>query len=319
MAFHEVTFPNDAGYGTSGGPGYNTGVVQTASGVESRVIRWETALHKFDITYDTKDQTAVSKLKAFYMARMGSAHGFRFTDPADNSTGADGVGPPTMTDVLIGVGNGTTTQFQLKKFYVSDSYTTTRIITKPQSSPTAVLVSLNGVLQTSGYTVNYTTGVITFTSAPGVGVLVKVGFYFDVPVRFGDEVDGLLNVSIDDYSNRSVKSLTLVEIRDGIIQSDDFMYGGSFEQAISADVEVAYGTGRLQVIQPLAGGLFARLPDPTNIPTGYLIFMIQNASGSNTLGVKNNAGATLATLATNAGAEAYLSVDGGGAKVWYLR
>ena len=36
----------------------------------------------------------------------------------------------------------------------------------------------------SGWTVDTTTGVVTFTAAPAGGVIVRAGFEFDVPVRF---------------------------------------------------------------------------------------------------------------------------------------
>ncbi len=43
---------------------------------------------------------------------------------------------------------------------------------------------LAGVLQSSGWSVDTTTGVLTFLASPAVGVAVTADFEFDVPVRF---------------------------------------------------------------------------------------------------------------------------------------
>jgi uncharacterized protein (TIGR02217 family) len=47
-----------------------------------------------------------------------------------------------------------------------------------------VRIYKDGVEQLSGWSVNATTGLITFTTAPAVGIEIIAGFEFDVPVRF---------------------------------------------------------------------------------------------------------------------------------------
>jgi len=44
--------------------------------------------------------------------------------------------------------------------------------------------SFISILQSSGYTLNLTTGIVTFSAAPGSGVAVSADYEFDVPVRF---------------------------------------------------------------------------------------------------------------------------------------
>ena len=62
----------------------------------------------------------------------------------------------------------------------------------------------------SGWTVDTTTGVVTFTIAPGNGVVVRAGFEFDVPVRFDADV---LDVTLDIERLGSITSIPLLEIR----------------------------------------------------------------------------------------------------------
>ncbi|EKD59616.1 MAG: hypothetical protein ACD_54C01243G0003 [uncultured bacterium] len=64
--------------------------------------------------------------------------------------------------------------------------------------------------QLSGWTLDSSTGVITFTTAPAGSVIVRAGFEFDVPVRFdGDTLD----VTIDFERLGSTTSIAPLEIR----------------------------------------------------------------------------------------------------------
>jgi len=111
-------------------------------------------------------------LQAFFRSHYGKAYGFRFKD----WSGYQAVGQN------IGTGNGVLTSFQLTKTYTSGAYNYSREIKKPVSG--TVKIYLNSVLQSSGYSVDYSTGLITFTVAPSTGVIVSADFEFDVPVRF---------------------------------------------------------------------------------------------------------------------------------------
>jgi uncharacterized protein (TIGR02217 family) len=73
-----------------------------------------------------------------------------------------------------------------------------------------VRIALGGVEQPSGWSVNTTTGVVTFGSAPGAGVAVTAGFEFDVPVRFDTDV---LDVRLDLERLGSITSIPLLELR----------------------------------------------------------------------------------------------------------
>lgn len=316
MAFHEVLFPIDISYNSQGGPGYRTNTLELDSGAESRVSTWANARRKYNVAYGIKTQLQLATMTAFFLARMGAAHGFRYKDYADYTTAQDGISAQTNLDVAIGVGDGATLQFQLVKKYVSGPSTITRRITKPVNG--TITVALNGVNQTSGWSVDTTSGLLTFAVAPGVGVVVTVGFQFDVPVRFADDVDKALMGSIDDFSTRTVQGIHLIEIKDDTIQSDDYNYGGAAEHAISTDMTLSYGLGRVRVIAPASSGLAVYLPDATDIPAGGTHFHIINDSATHAIAIKTPGGTTLVSLAAGAICDAILSVDGGGTKVWYV-
>lgn len=198
MAFHEVQFPNDIAYGATGGPEFATSVVATASGYEQRNINWSSARGRWDVASGLKKQTQLDTLIAFFRARKGRAHGFRFKDWTDYKASAQ----------ALGTGNGTITTFQLIRTYSSGGNTDVRTITKPVAG--TVKVYLAGVLQASGWSVNTTTGIITFTTAPGNGVAVSADYEFDVPVRFDTD---RMAVTIEQIDLHQWSGIPILEIR----------------------------------------------------------------------------------------------------------
>ncbi len=198
MAFHEVRFPDDIAYGATGGPEFATSVVATASGYEQRNINWSSARGRWDVASGLKKQTQLDTLIAFFRARKGRAVGFRFKDWTDYKA----------TGQVLGAGNGVLTQFQLVKKYVSGSTEELRPITKPVSG--SVKVYLNGVLKTSGVTINHTTGLVILTVAPAAGVVVTADYEFDVPVRFDTD---RLSATLDAYGAHSWLDISLIEVR----------------------------------------------------------------------------------------------------------
>ncbi len=83
-----------------------------------------------------------------------------------------------------------------------------RTIAKPVAG--TVRVALGMVEQLSGWTLDATTGVITFTTAPASGVAIRAGFEFDVPVRFDSDT---LDVTLDLERLGSITAIPLLEIR----------------------------------------------------------------------------------------------------------
>ena len=82
-----------------------------------------------------------------------------------------------------------------------------RPIRKPV--PGSVIVARDGVLQTTGWSVDTTTGVVTFATPPAEGQILTAGFLFDVPVRF--DTDRLAITSHDDAQGSA--PIPLIEVR----------------------------------------------------------------------------------------------------------
>lgn len=322
MSFHEVRFPEDNNsYGSRGGPGYNTSIVEVDSGAEQRVARRSSARHQYSIDLRSLDPEDLAEVKTFYMARRGAENGFRLKDWADFTSNP--TNPSFPADLGIAdqfctppEGDGSRTTFQLTKTYTSGPTSSTRAISKPVDG--TVQVWLDGVEQVSGWSVNYTTGLITFTSAPTLGVEVKASFEFDVPVRFDRDADELMSISVDDFASQSTAALGMVEIIDPASSGyGDYNHGGSVEISIAANYTVAMGQGRLWVVVATVGSLSVVLPDRTDLPNGDRLFVIVNG-GANTFTIKDELGVTLATLTTGQGVEVGLTLNSSEtAKTWY--
>ena len=207
MAFHEVRFPDNISRGARGGPERRTQVVELASGDEERNASWANSRRRYDVAYGIRRADDLAAVVAFFEARNGRLHGFRYKDWADYKSALPSQAI-TATDQQIGTGTGSQQTFQLAKRYTSGGQTWVRMIAKPVAG--TVRVALGMVEQLSGWTVDTTTGVLTFTIAPAAGVIVRAGFEFDVPVRFDSDS---LDVTLDFERLGSITSIPLLEIR----------------------------------------------------------------------------------------------------------
>jgi len=207
MAFHEVRFPDDISRGARGGRERRTQVVELASGDEERNASWADSRRRYDAAYGIRRADDLAAVIAFFEARNGRLHGFRWKDWGDYRSGLPST-PVMPIDQTLGTGDGATTVFQLVKRYESGSQAWVRRIVKPVTG--TVRVARGGVEAVSGWSVDATTGVVTFATAPGAGVIVTAGFEFDVPVRFDTD---RLDVTWDLDRLGSIASIPLVEVR----------------------------------------------------------------------------------------------------------
>jgi uncharacterized protein (TIGR02217 family) len=207
MAFHEVRFPDDISRGARGGPERRTQVVELASGDEERNASWADSRRRYDAAYGIRRADDLAAVVAFFEARNGRMHGFRWKDWGDWKSSLPS-SPTTPIDQALGSGDGTTRTFQLVKRYESGAQVWVRRIGKPVAG--TVRVARAGVDATSGWSADATTGVVTFAAAPAAGVLVTAGFEFDVPVRFDTD---RLDVTWDLDRLGSIASIPLVEVR----------------------------------------------------------------------------------------------------------
>lgn len=181
-------FPTDISFGSKGGPQYSTSIVIRKSGRETRNQNWTYPLHVYDVSYGVKTQAQMNALIAFFHRHYGRAISFLYKDWDDyQAITLDSAGGTASDGILgtTGLGNGSTTAFQMHKRYVVVGDTTLRKITRVSAA--TIQIYLGGVLQSSGYTLNASTGMVTFTVAPGNGVSVTWRGDFYVPVRFDSD------------------------------------------------------------------------------------------------------------------------------------
>jgi uncharacterized protein (TIGR02217 family) len=199
--FREVALPPSFAYGAQGGAMFSTTIAGAPSGFEAPQVNWTLARGEWELGFLNRTDAETAELIAFFRAiGTGQLNGFRFRDFQP--------GEDTGTHEVLGVGDGTTTTFQLVKWYVEQNVQYQRVITKPIAG--TVEVAVNGV-PTSAFTVDTTTGLVTMDSTPDPGVVVDASFLFEVPVRFAQDRLELTRVGPNAVSWSSVK---LVEIRD---------------------------------------------------------------------------------------------------------
>ncbi len=199
MAFHDVVFPARLAFGARGGPQWRTDVVRLAAGHEKRNARWSRPRRAYDVGTGVKSLADLAELVAFFEARGGRLHAFRFADPLDSSSAVPGA-EPAPNDQPFGTGDGATTVFQLRKG--------ARDITKPRTG--AVRVAVDGAeVAPSAFSVDALTGLVTFAVAPSDGAALAAGFRFDVPVRFDTDT---LQVSLESFRAGEVPAIALVEV-----------------------------------------------------------------------------------------------------------
>jgi len=307
MAVHETLFPTIISYGSRGGPGFSTGIVEQSSGHEERVGRWESPRRVYDVAWGLKTLDNLALLQTFFQARTGALFGFRYKDPLDFTSALNGRDAPTALDQVIEQGDGVELQYQLRKTYPEGPSEGVSTITKPVAS--TVLVALDAAAQTEGvdYTIDGTTGVITFAVAPAGGVTITAGFEMHWPCRFGEEADRGLQATIDGFENGNIGQIPVVEIRDELVAFEDTYAGGNLdiEDLSGADVQLSRAHVSVRV-RATDGVTDLLLPDPTkasgqDIPHGGPHWFIFNHSLVNTIEVRDHAANLVATIGTDDG------------------
>jgi uncharacterized protein (TIGR02217 family) len=206
MFLETPTFPTKISYGSKGGPRYQTTVVVNNGGWESRNIDWEYPLHEYDAAFGVRRKSDLEELLEFFHAVRGKGHGFRYKDWGDFKSCKTHL-TITATDQVIGTGDTAETDFQLVKNYTAGTLTLARLIKKPVDG--TVKVALDSVEQETGWSVDTTTGVISFDTPPGQDVVVAAGYEFDVPVRFDTDA---LSLVLKDYLQMGTQ-VPIIEVR----------------------------------------------------------------------------------------------------------
>jgi len=193
--------------GASGGPERRVDIVTLGSGAETRNTPWAHGRRRYDIGGAVRTLDEMHELIAFFEARRGKLHGFRFRDPFDFKSCAPSE-TPAATDQVIGEGDGERDAFQLLKAYGDGVDAYLRPIAKPAAGSVNIAVD-GAVVSPAAYSVS-ALGIVTFTEPPAEGAVVSAGFLFDTPVRF--DIDRL-DLAIDGFGAGHAVAVPLVEVR----------------------------------------------------------------------------------------------------------
>ena len=184
----------------------STDIVELISGFEERNATVFNSRRMYDASMGLRNVDDLHDVIEFWEARFGQLYGFRWKDWTDYKS-CKTAATVTALDQVLGVGNGATTQFQLTKNYVSGVSGYARAVRKPVIG--TVKVAVNGIVS-NAWTLDATTGIVTFAAPPALSQTLTAGFEFDVPARFDAD---RLTVSIDAFNHGSVPTISIKEIR----------------------------------------------------------------------------------------------------------
>ncbi|WP_420002996.1 phage distal tail protein, Rcc01695 family [Arenibacterium sp. LLYu02] len=209
MSFHEVRFPETLSFGSVGGPERRTDVVTLANGFEERNTPWAHARRRYDAGLGLRSLQDIAQLIAFFEARQGQLHGFRWKDWTDYASAQPGA-EVTFEDQEIAVADGATTVFQLAKLYRSGPHSYLRPISKPVAGSVRLGIDNEALVEGIDYDLDLTTGQVTLGYAPEIGRVIKAGFEFDVPVRFDTD---RIQTSVASFQAGEAPNVPVVEVR----------------------------------------------------------------------------------------------------------
>lgn len=207
-AFIETRLPVGVRMGTTWVDEFSVDVVTTASGNEYRRLVHPFPRRRFSVRYTDQIGDLWDEVLNLYVRVYGRYAGFRVRAIDDWSTNEETLPPTALDQVLAPIVAGTT--YQLRKEYGSGDTIIRglpeRTIHKPVIN--TVLISVDDVPTASGWSVNSTTGVVTFSPPIDPGATVKGGCEFDIPCRFDSDL--ALASKTSDF--RETSDIDLVEL-----------------------------------------------------------------------------------------------------------
>jgi uncharacterized protein (TIGR02217 family) len=209
MSFHEVRFPASLSFGSVGGPERRTEVVTLANGHEERNSPWLHSKRRYDAGLGMRSMDDIDVLIAFFEARMGQMHAFRWKDWSDYKSSI-ATADVTFEDQEIAIGDGVTSIFPLVKIYRSGGHNYTRPITKPVKSTVRVGVANDELQEGIDFEFDTTNGLVTFSHPPDIAMPITAGFEFDVPVRFDTD---RVHTSVASFQAGEALNVPILEVR----------------------------------------------------------------------------------------------------------
>ncbi len=187
-------------------PTFQTRIQRAASGRELRALDYPYPLWQFALVYDfLRDNPAAGydelrTLVGFFMLCQGAFSAFLFQDPSDCQ----------VTGQQIGIGNASTTVFQLQR--EMGATLPGGGFLEPIVAPNVVhAIYLNGITYNpAAYSVDPDTGMVTFNTAPGSGLIITADFTYYFRCRFIDDKYDFENFM---YRLWQLKKLTFISVR----------------------------------------------------------------------------------------------------------
>ncbi|QDY99057.1 DUF2460 domain-containing protein [Nitratireductor mangrovi] len=204
---NDAVFPIHISRGSPGGPDWPADIVELASGREERNTPWAAPKRVYDAKYGVRTRDELYQVLSLYHVALGRLRGFRFLDWTDYRSGLPHVAP-TATDQVLGTGNDVETVFQLSKCYAFAGASFDRTITRPFGT---LLIAVDEVPTTTGWSLDATKGTVTFDSPPPNGAALTWGGEFHVPVRFDCKLD---QISLRSIAVGDIPSIFLKELRE---------------------------------------------------------------------------------------------------------
>lgn len=198
--FEEIRLDVGYDFGASGGPSFNTIVVEVVSGHKTKNIGWGGEEKGFwQLGERNMIKSKAQYLSTFFRARRGMAVGFRYKDWADFNVDES---------ITLSAGQA---EVEVIKNYTSGTETYTRRLKKPVS--VGFEMTLNGSTCVD-CSLDDTSGIITLPSGILSGDLLHYSGTFDVPVAFATDDFRAEFVAMDDTEAAFyVMSLPIEEIR----------------------------------------------------------------------------------------------------------
>src|SRR5271166_5406389 len=164
-------------------PTFQTRIQRAVSGRELRALDYPYPLWRFTLVFDfLRDDPAAGydelrTLMGFFMLCQGAFGTFLFQDPSDYR----------VIGQQVGIGNASTDVFQLQR--AMGASLPGGGFLEPILAPNVVsAVYLNGIIQApANYTPDPNTGLLTFNTAPGGGLVVTADFTYYFRCRFIDD------------------------------------------------------------------------------------------------------------------------------------
>mgnify|MGYP003346537122 FL=1 len=161
-----------------------------------------------------------------------------------------------------------------------------------------IVVAVAGTV-TTAYTITNPGGLITFSSAPGLGDIVTAGFEFDRPVRF-NQSDETMNMRLDRGYLANWAGISCLETLDEEELPERWYPGGSSGVlTVNQDVTMTFDVELWTVVNSSVSTINAFLPPPDRLPGGPRVFrFVSMSTSSGNIQIRDDAGNTVGSAIT---------------------